>query len=73
MPTKGETWQRDFNLFPKKETKEIDHRRVLVQFLFSYPTHCTDMPGEAVVTGYYRYTDIWFEWYALNCIPSRLH
>lgn len=27
------------------------------------------MPGEAtVVTGYYRYTDIWFEWYlALNC------
>lgn len=22
------------------------------------------MPGEAaVITGYYRYTDIWFEWY----------
>lgn len=23
------------------------------------------MPDVPVVTGYYRYTDIWFEWYVL--------
>ena len=68
----NEQGSETFNLLPEKEIEIALDWRVLV-LLQVVPNISLNMPGETVVTGYYRYTDIWFEWYASDCIKFRLH